>query len=193
MALLNTMFLLYISPTSLHTNPPSPLPSSAHLCSESPIWPTPARGFPLGVQRPQWPGIKMQRGGAGARQHRVSRSAQRSPPPPPRLPGAARGQRAEEQVLEAQQRQRRAAAAQVLPGPEEAGQPREERSPSRRRRGVGVSRGETSGAASSCHPREVEAGAPQFSAIGTAGERRRRGRRQRGRAFRGLEASRRDG
>jgi hypothetical protein len=107
----NTMLLLLcISSTSPYNR--------AHLCSESPSRATPARAFPLGVQRPQWPGIKMQRGGAG----RVSTASPgahsaRHRSRPARL--EPRSQRAEEQVLGAQPRHPRAAAAQVRPGPVE--------------------------------------------------------------------------
>lgn len=68
--------------------PPAPH-NPAHLCSASPTRPALARGFPLGVQRPQWPGIKMQRGGAA----RVSTASPRAHGArrrrPSRLPGAA--------------------------------------------------------------------------------------------------------
>lgn len=189
MALLNIVFLLHISPISLNSPPPTPHP---HICAvhlpSGRLQQEASRSVCSGHSGQELKCSEEEPGrvstafpGAHSAGHR-RRPACREP----------RGQRAEEQVLEAQQRQRRAAAAQVLPGPEEAGQPREERSRSRHHRGIGVSRGERSGAASSGHPRQVEAGAPQSPAPGTSGAGRRRGRGQRGRAFWGLEASRRD-
>lgn len=74
--------------------------TSVQLIPAPPPPPAPAKRFPLGVQRPQWPGSKMQPGGAA----RVSTAspgahgARRRRRPARPEPG---GRRAEEQVLEA--------------------------------------------------------------------------------------------
>lgn len=120
--------LSHLSAHAPHPPPPCKQPVSTPCLSHQPAHPrtsvqcvphpaTPASGFPLGVQRPQWPGIKMQRGGAG----RVSTASPGAHGARHRRPARPepRGQCAEEQVLEAQPRRRRAAAAQVRPGPEE--------------------------------------------------------------------------
>lgn len=107
----------HVSTPHLSHQPSPRTPTPARLCSASPTRPAPARGLQLGVQRPQWPGIKMQRGGAEARQHRVSRSpalAAAAPPAPSRRPSELRSR-----CSKLSPRQRRAAAAQVRPGPEE--------------------------------------------------------------------------
>lgn len=78
------MLLLHVSPAS----PAQPDTSVQRI----PHPPALARGFPLGVQRPQWPGIKMQRGGA-ARVSTASPGAhgarRRRPARPPGAAGPA--------------------------------------------------------------------------------------------------------
>lgn len=96
----SVLALIYIGPHNrlYPTFLPQARTPGAHLCSASPTrQPAPARGFPLGVQRPQWPGIKMQRGGAG----RVSTASPGAHSARRRRPARPEpwGQRAEEQVL----------------------------------------------------------------------------------------------